>query len=100
MGGSNSILEGDYFLAIQWGPGRACHPWILADSVEEVQDIFNQPGALFHHNPREAKVMTNSLAKDGVFHSSISFDIYCSIYLFFFPCFRFGLSDFPGSSFL
>ena len=34
LGGFNAIIEGDSFLAIQWGSGRASHPWRLADWVE------------------------------------------------------------------
>lgn len=40
-----------------------------------MQDISRQPGALFHHIPREVNVMADGLAKDGGFRSSISFDV-------------------------
>lgn len=41
LGAYNAILQGDSLSTIQWGSGKACNPWKLADSVEEVQDISN-----------------------------------------------------------
>ena len=44
---------GDSFLAIQWGSGKAIHPWRLGDWVEEVQDILRQTRASSNHFLRE-----------------------------------------------
>ena len=41
----------------------------------EVHDIFRQPDASFHHILIEANALADSLAKEGVFHSSVSFDV-------------------------
>ena len=60
---------------VQWGFGKASHPWRLTDLVEEVQDIVKQLGASFHHVHREANVMPDALAKEGVLRSSILFDV-------------------------
>ena len=49
IGVLNPILEGDSFSSIQWGSGRAIHPWRLEDWVEEVQDISSLLGASLHH---------------------------------------------------
>ena len=75
MGGFNSILEGDSFSAIQWGLGKAIHPWRIADWVEEVQDISSHLGASFQHVLREDNSMADGLAREGVFHSCISFNV-------------------------
>jgi hypothetical protein len=40
-----------------------------------VQDISSRLGASFHHFFREANVMANALAKEGVFRTSILFDV-------------------------
>lgn len=39
----------------------------------EIQDIFRQMGASFHHVLSEADVMADGLAKEGVLCSSITF---------------------------
>ena len=52
LGGFMQIIEGDSFSTIQWGFGKSSHPWILADLVEEVQDVSSQLGASFLHIPR------------------------------------------------
>ncbi|XXG42545.1 hypothetical protein AAC387_Pa01g2800 [Persea americana] len=75
LGGYNAIIEGDSYSAIQWGSGKASHPWTLTDLVEEVKDIDKQLGASFHHIHREANVMADALAKEGVLCSSILFDV-------------------------
>ena len=75
LGSSNAIIEGDSYLAIQWGPGKASYPWRLTDWVEEVHDNAKQHGASFSHVHREANVKANALAKEGVLHSSIMFDV-------------------------
>ena len=46
---------------------------MLSNWVEEVQDISSFLGASFHHIFREANVMADVLAKEGVFHTSILF---------------------------
>ena len=71
----NPILERDSFSSIQWGSGKAIHPWRLADWVEEVQDISSLLGASFHHVLREANNMVDGLAREGVFRTSISLDV-------------------------
>ena len=68
----NPILEGDSFSAIQWGSGKASHPWRLADWVEEVQGILRHVAAYFHHFVREANDMADAFAREGVFCSSVS----------------------------
>ena len=75
IGGLNPILEGDSFSSIQWGSGKATHPWGLADLVEEVQDISSLLGASFLHTLRKTNTMADGLARDGVFRTSISFDV-------------------------
>ena len=47
IGGSHPIIEGDSFSAIQWGFGKAIHPWQIVDWVEEVHDISRKMGAFF-----------------------------------------------------
>eukprot|EP00268_Persea_americana_P043744 TRINITY_DN4402_c0_g1_i2.p7 TRINITY_DN4402_c0_g1~~TRINITY_DN4402_c0_g1_i2.p7 ORF type:complete len:104 (+),score=30.42 TRINITY_DN4402_c0_g1_i2:3517-3828(+) len=71
LGGYNAIIEGDSVSAIQWGSGKASHPYL----VEELQDIAKQLGASFHHVHREANVMADDLAKEGMLLSSILFDV-------------------------
>lgn len=55
--------------------GRLFHPWRLADWVEEVKDISRQIEASFIHIHREANDLMDGLAREGVFHSSIYFDV-------------------------
>ena len=43
--------------------------------MEEVQDISRRLGASFHHILREANAVADSLAREGVFRSSVSFDV-------------------------
>eukprot|EP00268_Persea_americana_P043745 TRINITY_DN4402_c0_g1_i3.p1 TRINITY_DN4402_c0_g1~~TRINITY_DN4402_c0_g1_i3.p1 ORF type:complete len:237 (+),score=33.87 TRINITY_DN4402_c0_g1_i3:165-875(+) len=83
LGSYNTINEGDSHSTIQWGSGKASHPWNSTDWVEEVQDIAKQLGASFHHVHREANVMANALAKEGVLRSSILFDVKCFLFLRF-----------------
>ena len=75
IGGLSPIIEGDSVSSIQWGFGKAIHPWRLADWVEEVQDISSLLGASFHLVLREANTMVDSLAREGIFHTSISFGV-------------------------
>lgn len=70
MGGINPILEGDSFLAIQWGSGKAIYLWRLADWVEEVQDISRKKDASFLIILREPRAMADRLAREGVSRSS------------------------------
>lgn len=60
--------------AIQWGSGKSSYPWRLVDWMEEVQDISHQDAQL-HHILREANVTTDSLAKEGVLHTFLSFGV-------------------------
>ena len=69
----NAIIEGDSYSAIQWGSGAAFIPQRLLDWVEEVQDISRRLGASFRCIFREANVMANAFAKEGVFRTSIFF---------------------------
>ena len=71
----NVVFEGDSYSAIQWGSIEASIPWRLLDWVEEVKDIFSRLGASFHQIFREVNVMADALAKEGVFHTSIPFDV-------------------------
>ena len=89
----NTIIEGDSFSAIQWGSGKASHPWRLTYSVLEVQDTAKQLGASFHHVHREANVMADALAKEGVLRSSILFDVWWFPFLCFLFSFEFCLSS-------
>lgn len=66
----SAIIEGNSFSAIQWGSGKASHPWGLANWVEEVQAISTKVGVSFDHIPREANNMADGLAREGVFVSS------------------------------
>ena len=75
LGSYNAIMEGDSYSAIQWGSRKDSHPWRLTDLVEEVQDIAKQLEASFHHVHREANVIADALAKEGVLCSSIMFDV-------------------------
>ena len=84
IGGLNPIFEDDSFSSVQWGSGEAIHPWRLADWVEEVQVISSLLDASFHHILREANTMADGLAREGVFHTSSSFDVY--VFLGVFPC--------------
>ena len=43
--------------------------------MEEVQEIFRQMGVSFIHVLREANVIVDGLAKEGVFRSSLFFDL-------------------------
>ena len=60
-----------------------------------MQDISLQLGACFNHILREANVMADALAREGVFLSSPTFDVgyhfcFVGIFLFFFVfCFFF-----------
>ena len=47
----------------------------LAGWVEEVQDISRKLGSIFNNIVREANVLADDLAREGAFHSSISFDV-------------------------
>ena len=69
----NAVIERDSYSAIQWGSGEASIPWRLLDWVEKVQDISSRLGASFHYIFREANVMADALAKEGVFCTSILF---------------------------
>ena len=75
MGCVTVILEGDSFSVIQWCSGKSFFPWRLADWVEEVQDISIHLGTCFNHILRGANVMADALAKEGVFLSSLNFDV-------------------------
>ena len=59
----------------------------------EVQDIAKQLGASFHHVHREANVMADALAKEGVLRSSILFDVWWFPFLCFLFSFEFCLSS-------
>lgn len=64
-----------------------------------MQDICCHLDASFHHILQEAHDMADALTKEGVFHDSISFDIYyCLIALFtLFSCIHFiVVLLFPG----
>ena len=43
--------------------------------MEEVQDISSLLGASFHHILREANTIADGLAREGVFRTSISFNV-------------------------
>lgn len=73
--GFNAIIEGDSFSAIQWSPKKPSFPWRLADLIEEIQDISSQVGVASHHFLREPNVVVDGLTKEGVFRSSITFDV-------------------------
>ena len=64
LNGYSAIIEGDSFSAILWGFGKASHSWRLRNWVEEVQAISTQLGASFHHIPREANIIADSLARE------------------------------------
>ena len=49
---------------------KVSHPCKLANLVEEVQAISTKLGVSFHHIPREANIMEDSLAGEGVFGPS------------------------------
>ena len=67
LDGYKALIEGDSFLAIQWGLGKCSHPSRIVDWVEEVHDISQKLDVQFHHIQREANVMADSLAREGVF---------------------------------
>ena len=70
-----SLIEGDSFSAIQWGSGKTMYPWRLTDWVEEVLDISSQLQASFLHILREANVIADGFAKEGLTRETIFFDI-------------------------
>ena len=74
MGCVTVILEGNSFSVIQWCSGKSSFPWSLADWVK-VQDISIHLGACFNHILKGANVMADALAKEGVFLSSLNFDV-------------------------
>ena len=74
MAGYGAILEGDSLSVIQWCSGSSSYPWRLADWAE-VQDISRRLGATFNHILRGANALANSLAREGVFNSTLSFDV-------------------------
>lgn len=75
LGGYKAIIDGDYFSPIQWGSEKSSYPWILADLLEEVQDISSQLGASFLHINRGANDVADGLAREGVLRLQISFDV-------------------------
>ena len=73
--GFNAIIEGDSLSAIQWSSKKSSFPWRLAELVEEIQDISSQVGVVSHHFLHEPNVVADGLTKEGVFRSSITFDV-------------------------
>ena len=71
----NVILEGDSFSIIHWCSRKSSFPWRPAEWVKEVHDISLQLGACFNHILRAANVMADALAREGVFLSSLTFDV-------------------------
>ena len=73
LGGYFSLIEGDFFSAIEWGSGKTMYPWSLADWVEKVLNITNQLHASFHHILREANAIAGGFAKEGLSRDTIFF---------------------------
>ena len=75
LDGYKAIIEGDSVSVIQWGLGKSSHRWRIANWVEEVHDISQKLDVQFRHIQRKANVMADCLPGEGVFRTSLSFDV-------------------------
>lgn len=73
MNGFNAIVEGDYFLAIQWDSSSMSYPWRLADWMEEIRSISSMMPFSFAHVYRETNMLADAIAKDGASRTSSAF---------------------------
>lgn len=56
-----AIIEGDSFLAIQWGSSSSRCPWRLAEWLAEL----HQNSAQLHHILKDANELADQLAREG-----------------------------------